>query len=592
VTLLQRIPAAELRGKTIRLSGQVRAVTGEGDGAAALWLRVDGVDAKSTFFDNMGDRPIRHPEWREYTIEGIVGEAAAEVFFGAMASGNVTADFDAIEMTVRGSDGTWIGMPVADNGFEAAASESEWQRAGTSKTALVIRGNVGAPQGSQFLRLAPPTAATNSLELFADAPPMASAHVDLALAAGLEARVPLTLTDAEAKASAPAPPREPYGQDDQDTRIADIVVAWNVFRHFYPYWREVDVDWDARLQPHLALALAATTREQHRDVLRQVVADLRDGHGTVIDTAATGERASLPVRFMVLEGQLVIIASGVPAEIPVGAVVTSIDGGPAMPRVEQTARLASGTRQWTEERAARELATCPKGARVALTVENGGASRTVRLQCDAAQPPAENRPAAVSELAAGVWYVDLTRAEMPRIRPELDKLAQARAVVFDVRGYPTEAGLRILPHLLDDPEQDRWMHVAKIVGPNGQSVGWNSIGWNLKPATPRFSGRIVFLTDGRAISYAESVMGYVADRKLGTIIGSTTAGANGNVTTFAVPGGFRIAFTGMRVTGHDGQTPHHLTGITPHITARKTIAGLREGRDEVLARALEWIDGR
>jgi C-terminal processing protease CtpA/Prc len=102
----------------------------------------------------------------------------------------------------------------------------------------------------------------------------------------------------------------------------------------------------------------------------------------------------------------------------------------------------------------------------------------------------------------------------------------------------------------------------------------------------------VFLTDGRAISYAESVMGYVADRKLGTIIGSTTAGANGNVTTFAVPGGFRIAFTGMRVTGHDGQTPHHLTGITPHITARKTIAGLREGRDEVLARALEWIDGR
>ena len=79
------------------------------------------------------------------------------------------------------------------------------------------------------------------------------------------------------------------------------------------------------------------------------------------------------------------------------------------------------------------------------------------------------------------------------------------------------------------------MHVAKIIGPFGQSAGWQSFGWNLKPNTPRLAGKIVFLTDGRAISYAESVMGYVADRKLGTIVGSTTAGTNGNIATFPVP---------------------------------------------------------
>ena len=593
VTLLQRIPAAELRGKTIRLRGQVRAVTGDGEGAAALWLRVDSADAKSTFFDNMGNRPIRHPEWREYSIEGTVADTAAEVFFGVMASGNVTADFDAIEMTVRGADGAWSSVAIADSGFEASASESEWRRSGTSKMAEVIRGNVGVPHGAQFARLAPPTAATNSLELFADAPPKVSAHVNLELASGLSARVPLALTEAEASAvTRAAPPRLPFGPDDPDTRIADIVIAWNVFRHFYPYWREVDVDWDARLQPHLALALAVTTREQHHDVLRQLVADLRDGHGNVVDTTATAARASLPVRFMVIERQLVIIASAVPAEAPVGAVVTSINGEPAMQRVAQAMHLASGTAQWKEDRAARELASCARGATITLSVEGGLGARAVRLQCDATQPPVENRPAPVAELAAGVWYVDLTRAQMPQISPELDRLARARAVVFDVRGYPTDAGLRILPHLIDAPEQDRWMHIAKIVGPFGQSVGWNSLGWNLKPATPRFTGTIVFLTDGRAISYAESVMGYVADRKLGTIIGSATAGANGNVATFVVPGGFRIAFTGMRVTGHDGQTPHHLAGVAPHIAARPTVAGLRDGRDEVLARALSFIDGR
>ena len=133
------------------------------------------------------------------------------------------------------------------------------------------------------------------------------------------------------------------------------------------------------------------------------------------------------------------------------------------------------------------------------------------------------------------------------------------------------------------------MHVPKIIGPFGQLAGWQSFGWNLKPLAPRLSGKIVFLTDGRAISYAESVMGYVGGRKLGTIIGGTTAGTNGNIATFAVPGGFTVVFTGMRVTGHDGLTPHHLVGVTPDIPVARTIAGLREGRDEVLDRALSFM---
>ncbi len=76
-----------------------------------------------------------------------------------------------------------------------------------------------------------------------------------------------------------------------------------------------------------------------------------------------------------------------------------------------------------------------------------------------------------------------------------------------------------------------------------------------RPPSPRLSGRIVFLTDSRAISYAESVMGYVRDCKLATIVGATTAGTNGNVIAFDVPSGLAIWFTGMKVTRHDGSSP-------------------------------------
>jgi C-terminal processing protease CtpA/Prc len=84
-------------------------------------------------------------------------------------------------------------------------------------------------------------------------------------------------------------------------------------------------------------------------------------------------------------------------------------------------------------------------------------------------------------------------------------------------------------------------------------------------------------------------MAYVADNTLATIVGSATAGANGNVVTFPVPGGFTIRFTGMRVTRHDGRSRHHGVGITPDVEVQPTLAGIAAGRDEVLQRALELV---
>jgi C-terminal processing protease CtpA/Prc len=111
----------------------------------------------------------------------------------------------------------------------------------------------------------------------------------------------------------------------------------------------------------------------------------------------------------------------------------------------------------------------------------------------------------------------------------------------------------------------------------------------MHPRQPHVGGRVVFMTDARAISYAESVMGYVADRKLGIIVGSTTAGTNGNVAVATLPGGYSMSFTGMRVTRHDGTSPFHLIGVRPDVPVAPTIAGLRAGKDEILERAVAIV---
>jgi C-terminal processing protease CtpA/Prc len=111
------------------------------------------------------------------------------------------------------------------------------------------------------------------------------------------------------------------------------------------------------------------------------------------------------------------------------------------------------------------------------------------------------------------------------------------------------------------------------------------MGWSMKPAPPHLSGKIFFLTDGSAISYAESYMGFIRDFHLATIVGQPTAGTNGNINPFTLPGGYRISWTGMLVKDHNGGK-HHLKGITPDVPVQRTITGIREGRDEFLEKAI------
>ena len=81
-------------------------------------------------------------------------------------------------------------------------------------------------------------------------------------------------------------------------------------------------------------------------------------------------------------------------------------------------------------------------------------------------------------------------------------------------------------------------------------------------------------------------MGYIEGYQLATIVGQPTAGTNGNVNPFSLPGRYNISWTGMKVLKHDG-SQHHGIGILPDIYVEKTIQGIKDGRDEFLEKALE-----
>jgi len=72
------------------------------------------------------------------------------------------------------------------------------------------------------------------------------------------------------------------------------------------------------------------------------------------------------------------------------------------------------------------------------------------------------------------------------------------------------------------------------------------------------------------------------------IIGSQTQGADGNVSLIPLPGGLKTGISGLGVYYPDGRGTQRI-GIVPDIEVKTTIQGIREGRDELLEKAIELV---
>lgn len=236
----------------------------------------------------------------------------------------------------------------------------------------------------------------------------------------------------------------------------------------------------------------------------------------------------------------------------------------------------------------------PEGTLVELTISHaGGAPSRVSLNRSNVAALKEKRPKAIEEVKLGIWYVDLDggRANMEDFKKALKDLSSAQGVIFDMRGYPNDVAMDALPRIASVPITSALWNVPKVVKPDHLGSEFIQSRWPLRdPQVPKFRGKIAFITDGEAISYAESVMGMVENYKLGAIVGEATAGTNGNINPFMVPGNYTLIFTGMKVLKHDG-SQHHGVGIQPTVPVKRTVAGIAAGKDELLEKAIEVVKG-
>ena len=401
-----------------------------------------------------------------------------------------------------------------------------------------------------------------------------------------------TLPHQKARARVEEQSMPPTTARDRATRLAAVVIAWNILQHFYSYFDVVSTDWPSVLTSSLTRAALDSDAKSLLTTLQLLTAQLKDAHAGVVHAGTwAGYRA--PITWDWAENR-VVVAGVDPNEkdIHPGDLVDAIDRHAVSALLQDKEQLISGaTEGWRRLRALSEAAAGEKNSEIELQLESRISSerytkrlrRTVPIYPFPVEPPIEK----FKELQSGTYYVNLTEMSQDDVEAICPKLAEARAIIFDTRGF-TKTKSEFLGHFTDVPMNSQQWHVPLVVRPDRENLTFKMEQWSVKPLTPRIRARTAFLIDARAMSHSETDLSFVAHYKLGELVGQPTAGTNGDPNHVLLPGGFEISWTGLKTLNQDGSQLHGI-GIQPTVPASRTIKGIAEGRDEVLEAAIRVV---
>lgn len=387
------------------------------------------------------------------------------------------------------------------------------------------------------------------------------------------------------------------GLPSRERRMLAAIRAWAVIEYFHGT-RRLDPEWDRQLRAALPRIEAASDADSYRDALSAMMLATHDGHISVypIDDPP---RAGTAIYWRRIEGK--IVAGGLRDEavarqagIALGDELVAVDGVPVEEVVvRKLRRIIGGTEesrlQWGVANVDRDASDGTVEVEVRRRDGKLHRASLVRAYGYGQNFWAHQGPH-YKLLPSGVGYVDLSRLTSDEIDAMFDALRTSSAIVFDMRGYPNGTGWLIGERINTRATQELAEIRVPLVSAAHAKYGYTSrvLQRGSTSDKPLYRGKVVVLIDDRAVSAAEHLCLVFEATSGATFIGSPTNGTNGEETYVKLPGGLEMRFTGMEIFHADGRQLQQI-GIQPQITVRPTLRGLRAGKDEVLDRALRYL---
>jgi hypothetical protein len=428
----------------------------------------------------MDARPIKSSKWNVYQTVGLVDKDAKGIVFGAFLKGMGKMWVDNFKLEVE-DNGKWNNVPIKNASFEIGEKDkpNDWMIGSGGYNYTLV--NEQVPEGKLALLVADNTVYKVEKQLF-DAKAAFGATVTKAIGNDLNIVIPLMLMGDEKSTFPIADPvklkvlndniskAQPEKLTDQDpyVRLTGIMIAWNIFQHFYPYHQEVKTDWAAQLPKTLGAAYEVKTSKQYLELLGVMTEKLKDGHVYVNDgNFLNSYNVPLGVKFV--EGKLVISqidslpdAKG-KLNLKAGDIITKIDGRPAMERFEHVRSTTSGSEQWKDVRALTQLFNGTRGSELSLGYLSAkGEENQLQIKRNIIRNATDTTT--IKKMDNGVYYLNIGTTEMKTINARLPELESAKAIICDLRGYPKNNN-QFINYLLTVKDDNKWMLCLKLRGP-------------------------------------------------------------------------------------------------------------------------------
>jgi hypothetical protein len=398
-----------------------------------------------------------------------------------------------------------------------------------------------------------------------------------------------------------------HQRPDAGYRLLALFRMWNIIEYWFPYRDVIGGDWDGVLAEFVPRLFAAEEPDDYALQTMALIARVYDTHANLWSSIGVrpprgGYQLPIAVRFV--EGRALVTKQATAADgsgplpmggLEVGDILLALDGRPVEELVEEWSPLYAASNVPTRMRdIARALTQGGKGSAL-VKVDRGGevlelsAKRVSLGLIDMRAALWHDIPGNTMRLLSeDVAYLKLSSVEMEKALEYIEAAEGTRGLVIDIRSYPSAFMVFALgSHLVAEPTQFTCFTKCDLANPG--AFQWTPA-LSLTPQEPRYEGQVVILIDEVSQSSAEYTTMALRAAPGALVVGSTTAGADGNVSRIPLPGGLRSMISGIGVFYPD-KTPTQRIGIVPDIEVLPTIAGLRAGRDEVLEVALREILG-
>ena len=422
---------------------------------------------------------------------------------------------------------------------------------------------------------------------------------------------------------------------DKNLRLLALYRYWNIIQYFFPYKYLTDKNWDEVLREYIPKFINAKTALEYQLTVLQLAGETNDTHarhflganeidllrGTRYAPFRTNEIDSLrgtrfaPFRVRFIENKLAVTDYFKPelketADLEIGDFITHING-------KEIEYIIDSIRSYypASNEAARMYYIAPDLVRsnnhsIHIVYNSSGTIKQKELtlyeRSDLNMNEISNKLSydsiMIDKDSMFIGYITLETINETEISHIRKSFMNAKGIIIDIRNYPAsfvpfslgnyftskrKPFARFTTANLNNPGEFNFSHNVSFLDNNAGNRYSSNI-FETPRSEKYFQGKLVVIVNEETISQAEyTAMAFRAGDNT-VIIGSQTQGADGNISFIPLPGGLKAGISGIGVYYPDGRGPQRI-GIVPDIEVKPTIQGIREGRDELLEKAIEII---